>query len=99
MLLAVAVAACAVALTLRSTDWLFSQELDTIDARFSIRGEHAVPSNMTIVSLDDRSLRELHLSPALIPRTLHARVLDRLHAAGASLIAVRRPVHRAARPA
>jgi len=87
LLLAVAVAASALALTLRATDWLSSMELDTIDARFSVRGEREAPRDMTIVALDDRSLQELQLSPTQIPRTLHARVLDRVKAADPALIA------------
>ena len=87
LLLGVAVLAGALALTLRATDWLSAMELDTVDARFSVRGDHPAPRDMIIVAFDDRSLRELRLQPATIPRTLHARVLDRLRSAGPALIA------------
>jgi adenylate cyclase len=76
-----------VALTLRATDWLFPLELDTVDARYSVRGDSGPPSDMVIVGLDERSLRELRLNPSLIPRTLHARVIERLQRADPKLIA------------
>jgi adenylate cyclase len=86
LLLGVAVVASAVALTLRATEWLYSLELDTVDARFSVRGDRDPPRDMVIVAVDDRSLREL--GPlAEVPLTVHAEVLDRLRRADSRLIA------------
>jgi adenylate cyclase len=86
LLAAVAAVAAAVALTLRATDVLFPLELDSIDARFSVRGSQPPPADIVIVALDGRTMSELNINPSLIPRTLHARVLDRVHRDGPKLI-------------
>src|SRR3954452_20004049 len=70
----------------RAADVLEPLELDTVDARFAIRGDHAPRPGIVVVALDGRTLSELGLRPPL-PRSLHARVIDRLRAAGAKLIA------------
>lgn len=87
LLLGVAVAASALALTLRATDWLATMELDTVDARFSVRGDRDPPREMIIVAMDDRTLREFGLGSTRIPRDIHARLLDRLRGAEPRLIA------------
>jgi CHASE2 domain-containing sensor protein/tRNA A-37 threonylcarbamoyl transferase component Bud32 len=68
------------------TDVLKSLELDTVDARFSLRGSQTPPKDVVLVALDDRTLGELGLRPPL-PRRLHARVIDYLRRAGARVIA------------
>jgi len=60
------------ALTLRATDALRSLELDTIDARFSVRGAQDAPRDIVIVAIDDRTLSELGLSPSSIGSALRA---------------------------
>src|SRR3954468_19279060 len=83
---AVGLVAVLVALGARAGEVLQPVELDTFDARYAIRGDHAPRPGIVVVALDGRTLSELGLRPPL-PRILHARVMDRLRAAGAELIA------------
>jgi CHASE2 domain-containing sensor protein len=85
LLVAVAIAALVLSLVLHLTDALDSVELKTVDARFGIRGEHAIPNDMVVVGLDDKTLSDLNQSLPY-PRSFHGRVIDRLHRAGARLI-------------
>jgi adenylate cyclase len=59
-------------------------ERQTVDARFSIRGERP-PRNVVIVAIDDASLRRLPRWP--FPRSIHGRVIDKLRRDGAKVIA------------
>lgn len=85
---AVVLVACAAAsgVVLQSAGPLGELEHASVDARFAVRGEQAAPPDVVVVGLDERSLTELRTSYPL-PRRLHAHVIDRLHAAGASTIA------------
>jgi serine/threonine-protein kinase len=87
-LLVVVVAAAAIALMARSTGVLNSLELSSIDARFHVRGNEKPPSNLVIVGLDQRSLAALAGPGGLVPRTVHAELIDRLHRDGARVIGV-----------
>jgi CHASE2 domain-containing sensor protein len=58
----------------------------TIDARFAVRGHRAPSPKLTIVAFDNKTLRQLNIRPP-IPRAIHARVVDRLDLAGASVVA------------
>ena len=60
-------------------------ENDSVDARFSIRGEHAVP-DLAFVAIDANTFDKLGLQWPF-PRSLHGRLIDRLHADGARAIA------------
>ena len=63
-------------------------ELQTIDARFSIRGTERTPSNIMLVQIDNATLQELaqhhERSQFPFPRAYDARVIDKLRAAGAN---------------
>src|SRR4051812_24262982 len=83
---AVGLIAVLLALGARAADVLEPLELDTVDARFAIRGDHAPRPGIVVVALDGRTLSELGLRPPL-PRSIHAQVMERLRAAGAKLIA------------
>jgi adenylate cyclase len=86
-LLGVGAALClAVVLGLRSVDALHPLELNATDARLALRGHHRPDSRIVIVALDTRTVSILgqHLP---LPRSLHARLIDVLHAAHARLIA------------
>jgi CHASE2 domain-containing sensor protein len=83
-LLVIAVCATAAALAIRASGLLNRVENDTVDLRFSLRGEHRTPADLLVVGIDNESLHELPAYP--FSRTLHARVLERLHQAGARLI-------------
>lgn len=56
-----------------------------IDRFFELRGALAPPPDILIVGIDEPSFQELGL-PWPWPRSLHARLIDRLSAAGARLI-------------
>jgi serine/threonine protein kinase len=83
-LLAIALLASSVGLTVRSRElgeWL---EHATVDARFSLRGAERVSSGVAVVGIDNDSLGRLPRFP--FSRRLHARVIENLHRAGARLI-------------
>lgn len=61
-------------------------ELSTVDARFSIRGDPATPKDVVVVGVDDVTFEEANLQWPL-PRSVQAKVIDRLTAAGAKVIA------------
>jgi CHASE2 domain-containing sensor protein len=85
LLVAVALGAFAIGLGLYVTDALKSLELQTVDARFHIRGKHAVPKDVVIVAVDDKTASDL-LKQLPLPRSFHGQLVDRLHRAGAKLI-------------
>jgi adenylate cyclase len=60
-------------------------ELDTVDWRFSIRGEDDPPADMAIVGIDDVTFDEADIYP--LPRSQHGEVIRRLKADGARVIA------------
>ena len=61
-------------------------ELSTVDARFSIRGDQATPKDVVVVGVDDVTFSEIGLQWPF-PRSVEAKVIDRLAAAGAKVIA------------
>ena len=67
-------------------DLLDGPELDTIDARFEIRGDGGAPDEVVVVEIDDVSFNELDQAWPF-PRSLHAEAIDRLRRAGARVIA------------
>ncbi len=80
----VALTTAAVVLAFWAGDVLRSTELETVDARFAIRGQHAAP-DVVVVGIDAKTFGEVRRFP--FRRTLHARVIDRLRRAGAKVIA------------
>jgi adenylate cyclase len=67
-------------------DVLHDSELDTVDARFSIRGDRTSPKDIVVVKIDDVTFNELQQRWPF-PRSLHARLIDRLRLGGAKAIA------------
>jgi adenylate cyclase len=61
-------------------------ELDTVDARFQIRGTQDAPDDVVMVDIDDESFNQLGLQWPW-PRSLHGELIDLLHGAGATVIA------------
>src|SRR5262249_9822905 len=61
-------------------------ELSTVDARFSIRGAAPPPKDAVVVGVDDTTFGETGLRWP-VPRSTQAKVIDRLVAAGAKVIA------------
>jgi adenylate cyclase len=86
VLIALAVLASALALVAYATDALEQPELDTIDARFTIRGAEDAPPEVAVVAIDDVTFDELDLQWPF-PRSVHGRMIDRLRRAGARAIA------------
>ena len=76
----------ALTLALESAGTLERLELDTVDARFAVRGTHDPPTDIVIVAVDDVSFGDLRLRFQEWPRTYHARVLRNLDRAGARAV-------------
>jgi CHASE2 domain-containing sensor protein len=83
-LLAVASVAAGAGLAVRTTGVLGWLGRDTVDARFSVRGRQHPPSDVVIVGIDDDTVGDLPRYP--FSRRFHARVIEKLRAAGARLI-------------
>ena len=86
-LVLIAVLAAVTAGAMRQLDIGRELELETVDVRFKIRGPLAPPDDVVLVQVDERTLSDLKLRWPF-PRSRHARVLDRLDAAGARVIAI-----------
>jgi adenylate cyclase len=74
-----------------ATHLLRRSELQTIDARYSIRGKQQVPSDIVLVPIDNATVqdfREHGRGQFPFPRRYDAQVIDRLRRAGAKTIAV-----------
>src|SRR5665213_3394436 len=91
-LLAVAVLAAGIGALSYATHLLRRSELQTIDARFSIRGKQAPPSDIVFVAISPEAEHELELhgldARSPLPRKYDAEVIDRLRQAGARTIAL-----------
>ena len=91
-MLAVAALAVGIGVLAYATHLLGRSELQTIDARFSIRGKQAPPSDVVLVAIDERALQELRNlklhSEFPFPRSYDAKVIDNLRVAGAKVIAM-----------
>ena len=61
-------------------------ELSTVDARFSVRGSAPTPKDVVVVGVDDTTFNDTGLRWPF-PRSVQAKVIDRLTAAGAKVIA------------
>jgi adenylate cyclase len=92
LLIGVAVLAAGIGVAAYATHLLRRSELQTIDARFSIRGKQKVPSNIVFVKIDPEAEQELeahHLdSRSPLPRRYDAKVIDSLRNDGAKVIAM-----------
>jgi adenylate cyclase len=91
-LLAVAALAGGVGVLAYATHLLRRSELQTIDARFSIRGKKSPPANVVLVGIDEptfSALRDRHeYSEYPLPRSYDAKVVENLRRAGAKVIAL-----------
>ena len=86
MLLGVAAATLALGLIAYSADWFTRAELDTVDRRFDIRGDEDPPDDLVVVGVDDDTFSDLR-EQWPFPRSMHGKVIDRLEADGAKVIA------------
>jgi adenylate cyclase len=69
----------------KATDALPEAQLSAIDTLFDLRGTQDPPSGVVVVGIDDRTLED---SSYPLNRRRHARVIQQLTEAGASVIAV-----------
>jgi adenylate cyclase len=92
LLVVAAVFAAGIGVLTYATHLLRRTELQTIDARFSARGQQAPPSDIVLVGIDTNTQQELRnhqmASEFPLPRRYDARVIDNLHRAGAHVIAM-----------
>jgi adenylate cyclase len=92
LLVAMAVVAGGVGVLADATHLLRRTELQTIDARFSIRGKQAPPSDLVVVGVDNTALDEMRnlglQGEWPFPRRYDAEVINRLRLAGAKVIAI-----------
>jgi adenylate cyclase len=72
----------ALTLVLHRAGVLSRFELDSVDARFAIRGERSPPNDVVVVAVDDVTLGDLPVRYQDWPRTYYARVLRNLARAG-----------------
>ena len=89
MLLVVVAALIAVGVGLATygTKLFQSVELSTVDSRFSVRGTEKPPADLVVVGIDPQTQLQLN-EQWPFPRDFHAKVIDRLKADGAKVIAV-----------
>lgn len=88
LLILVAVGAAGLAVLGYATDALRSLELNTVDTRFSIRGERKPPPNLVVVGVDEDTFAALPNERWPYTHDLHAKVVDRLRRDGAKVIAI-----------
>ncbi len=86
LFLGVGLAATGLGLITYGTSLFRTLDLDTVDLRFSIRGEQEAPRNLVVVRIDDVSFDELN-ERWPFRRTLHARLIKKLKSEGAKVIA------------
>ena len=86
MLLVVLVAAT-LGIVAYATNLMRALELQSVDARFSVRGTQERPDDIVVVGIDDTTFGDLGLQWPF-PRHLHGRVTDQLRKAGAKAIAI-----------
>jgi adenylate cyclase len=71
-----------------AADAFRSLELNTINTRFSIRGDQTPPSSLVVVGVDDVTFQRLGDERWPYTHDVHAKVIDRLAADGAKVIAL-----------
>jgi adenylate cyclase len=84
-MLAIALAAAALAIVAYSTHLMRALELQSVDARFSVRGTQERPDDIVVVGVDDVTFNELGVRWPF-PRSLHGRLIDRLREAGTKAV-------------
>ncbi|HUQ23024.1 MAG TPA: adenylate/guanylate cyclase domain-containing protein [Gaiellaceae bacterium] len=86
LFLAVGLAMTGFAFVAYATNLLRPLELSSVDARFGLRGTQPTPEEFVVVEIDAATFIALqHTWP--FPRSLHARLIDKLSAGGARAIA------------
>jgi adenylate cyclase len=92
LLVLAALAAGAIGVVLVTTRAVRGQERQTVDRRFTIRGDRPAPRDVLLVAIDDRTFSAFNdqrlASRWPFPRRYHAAVIDTLRRAGARAIGV-----------
>jgi adenylate cyclase len=83
-----ALAGTGIGLISYATDAFRSVELETMDTRFSLRGDQTPPSSLVVVGVDDETFRALGDARWPFTHDLHAAVVDRIARDGAKVIAL-----------
>jgi CHASE2 domain-containing sensor protein len=78
-LVAVSAIAVGLAVYLLNPAFVRRLELDTVDARFDVRGAETPPRSITLVAVDEPTLRRLG-DDGRLPRALHGRLINRIYA-------------------
>jgi adenylate cyclase len=91
LFLGVGFAATGLALVAYGTNVFRSLELDSVDARFAIRGDEPRPKEVVVVAIDDETFSDFNSAGLSgrypFPRRRFARVIDNLSRDGAKVIA------------
>jgi adenylate cyclase len=91
LFLGVGLAATGLGLVAYGTNVLRELELDTVDARFSVRGDQPPSEQIEVVAIDDITFSNFNSRQENVrypfPRRYFAKVIDRLAADGAKVIA------------
>jgi adenylate cyclase len=87
LLLALSVVAMGVGALFQATGALHGGELSAVDARFHLRGAQAPPTDVVIVGADTKTLSAQPDDRPPFNRARHAKVIEELTKAGASVIA------------
>jgi adenylate cyclase len=77
LFIAVGLVGSLIALILYSTHLMRGVEFDSMDARFSLRGDQDPPDDIALVLIDDKTLDELKVRFPY-PRSFHGRVINAL---------------------
>jgi adenylate cyclase len=85
LMVAVAAFSAGAVVALGATGILHAAELKSIDVRFRLRGSHQPRRDVVLVAVDNKTLSTLNRQLPY-PRSIHARVIDFLHRAGAGVI-------------
>jgi adenylate cyclase len=87
LMVAVAIAAAGAGVAAYQTDVFRWLELHTVDARFALRGERPPPRGVAVVAIDTTTFNEFPKRHWPYKRSLHAKAIRILKAAGAKVIA------------
>jgi adenylate cyclase len=91
LFLGVGFAATGLALVAYGTNVFRTLELDSVDARFAIRGDQPRPEDVVVVAIDDETFSDFNSAGLSgrypFPRRRFARVIDNLSDGGAKVIA------------
>jgi adenylate cyclase len=85
-MVALAAGSVGVVLAVNAAGALDGAELSSLDLRFRIRGTQTPRRDVVVVAVDNRTLSALNRQPPF-PRSVHARMIELLHRAGARVIA------------